>query len=163
DAAFQSKTERDAAAPEAEGNAGLLPGTCVGEYVIDDLLASGGFGVVYRATHAERGKRAAIKVLHAELTAHPEVVARFQREIEAIERIIHPNGVEILGHGSLDDGTPYFVMELLSGVTLGQHLVARGRLSPEEVLAILEPLTSALEAAHAQAIVHRDIKASNVF
>jgi eukaryotic-like serine/threonine-protein kinase len=141
----------------------LPRGSRVGEYVIDGLLAAGGFGFVYRATHEGRGTKAAIKILHADLAARPEVVLRFEREIEAVQRIQHPNVVEILAHGRLADGLPYLVMDQLAGVTLEQHLRAHGRLPPEAVLAILSPLASGLEAAHARAIVHRDIKASNVF
>jgi serine/threonine-protein kinase len=139
----------------------LTPGTQVGEYVVRELLAAGGFGVVYRAEDAE-GLPVAVKVLHAELAGTPEAVRRFEREIEAIRRVHHPNVIDVFGFGQIADGRPYFAMELLDGVDLEQHVRANGRLSPDEVLAIAEPLCAALDAAHEKNIIHRDFKASNV-
>jgi serine/threonine-protein kinase len=141
----------------------LEPGTAVGDYIVRDLIARGGFGVVYRAEHRTLGSFAALKVLHAELATTQEAVLRFEREIQAIRRIHHPNVVQIIDVGQLDDGRPYFVMELLHGVDLDAHVRACGRLSPEEALAIMEPLCAALATAHESSIVHRDFKASNVF
>ena len=137
--------------------------TRAGDYVLDSVLAEGGFGVVYRARHAGSGTAAAVKVLHAELASRADVVTRFEREVEAIRRVQHPNVVEVLERGRLSDSRPYFVMELLDGVSLEQHLESHGALPPDEALAILEPLCDALEAAHARSIVHRDVKPSNVF
>jgi serine/threonine-protein kinase len=139
------------------------PPARVGDYLMGGILAEGGFGVVYRAAHAERGAPAAIKIPHVELAAHPDILARFEREIEVVRRLRHPNVVRILDCGRLDDGRPYFAMELLSGVDLDAHIAARGRLGADEALALLEPVCAAIEAAHAQGIVHRDIKPSNVF
>lgn len=133
-----------------------------GEYVLGGVIAEGGFGVVYRAVHATRRTPAAVKLIHEDLVSRADVVLRFQREVEAIQRIRHPNVVEILDVGRLEDGRPYFAMELLRGRSLEQHLSSRGRLPADEVLAILEPLCSALAAAHALGIVHRDVKPSNV-
>ncbi|WP_437307605.1 serine/threonine-protein kinase [Sorangium sp. So ce388] len=134
-----------------------------GDYRIGSALAQGGFGVVYRGEHVEHGTPAAVKVLHPELAMHPDLLVRFEREVEAMRRVRHPGVVEIFDVGRLADGRPYLVMELLEGTDLAQFLRDRGRLPPEEALAVLEPLCSALQAAHAQAIVHRDIKPSNVF
>ncbi len=135
----------------------------VGAYRLGAPLAAGGFGVVYRAEHVERGTAAALKIMHPELAGNQTAVLRFQREVEAIRRIQHPGVIEVFDCGSLKDGRPYLAMELLSGRSLGDHLRARGRLPVDEVIAILEPLCGAIAAAHAQAIVHRDLKASNVF
>ncbi|MGK4003388.1 serine/threonine-protein kinase [Sorangium sp. So ce1036] len=145
-------------------HAGALAGAALraGEYVLHDVIAEGGFGVVYRAVHATKGTPAAVKLMHEELVSRADVVLRFQREVDTIGRIRHPNVVEILDVGRLEDGRPYFAMELLRGRSLEQHLGARGRLPADEVLAILEPLCGALAAAHALGIVHRDVKPSNV-
>ncbi|WP_437932394.1 serine/threonine-protein kinase [Sorangium sp. So ce291] len=143
--------------------ASLPPGARAGEYELEAPLGAGGFSVIYRARHVVHGALAAVKVLHPELSAQPDVVVRFQREVETVRRLRHPGIVEVFEQGQLEDGRPYYAMELLAGISLDQHLRARGRLSPEEALAILEPLCDALEAAHAQAVVHRDLKASNVF
>src|SRR6185503_8560160 len=105
-------------------------------------LAEGGFGAVYRAEHAVSGAAAAVKIPHAELAVHPEVLARFEREIEVVRRLRHPNVVQILDFGRIEDGRPYFVMEMLSGIDLHTTLETRGRLPVDEVLAILEPICS---------------------
>ncbi len=139
------------------------PPARVGAYIIKRPLAAGGFGTVYTAEHAERGAPAAIKVMHVELAANPDAVARFAREIEILTRVRHPSVVEVHDWGQLPDGRPYFAMELLQGVSLKEHLDERSRLPAREALEILEQICGALTAAHALAIVHRDIKASNVF
>jgi serine/threonine-protein kinase len=145
-------------------SAGVLPvGTRVGEHVLDEEIARGGFGVVYRATHTGTGEPAAIKVLHAELARDATAIARFEREVAIAQGLQHPAVARILAQGRLDERRPYYVMELLAGRSLDVHLAERGRLSPEETLSILTPVASALDAAHARGIVHRDIKPSNVF
>jgi serine/threonine protein kinase len=142
----------------------LLPiGTRIADYRINGVISSGGFGTVYRATHVESGSAAAVKVLHPELITHGNDALRFKREVDIIRRLRHPNVVEVYDFGQLPDGRPYFAMELLSGETLEQRLVARGRLTLDETLTILEALAGALDMAHAQFVVHRDLKPSNVF
>ena len=138
------------------------PGSRIGEYRIVEFIAAGGFGAVYRVEHATTNAPAALKVLHSDLASRPEAVLRFEREVEAIRRIRHPGVIAIFDLGRLHNGCPYFAMELLIGETLHEHLRRRGRLSIDETISIIEPLCSALSAAHEQAIVHRDIKPSNV-
>jgi serine/threonine-protein kinase len=127
------------------------------------MMARGGFGVVYRSHHVGTGEGAAVKVLHPELSLSREAVLRFEREVQSIRRIDHPNVIQILDFGELRGRRPYFAMELLNGVDLEAYMRACGRLSPEEALAILEPVCSALTTVHNNSIVHRDFKASNVF
>ncbi|WP_437293259.1 serine/threonine-protein kinase [Sorangium sp. So ce426] len=154
--------------PDTRDREGVGPGAPraaalrAGEYLLDGVIAEGGFGVVHRAVHATSGAPAAVKIMHADLISRADVVLRFQREVDAIGRIRHPSVVEILDVGQLDDGRPYYVMELLQGKSLEQHLFARGRLPADEALAILDPLCSALAAVHALGIIHRDVKPSNV-
>ena len=140
----------------------LRPGTVAGAYVLTRELASGGGGTVYEAQHKLLGRKAAVKVLRRELAASPQMVARFLREALAVNMIKHPSIVDIYEFGELPDGRPFYVMELLEGHDLRKLLTERGRFPPEEVLEILRPVCSALEAAHAQGIVHRDLKASNI-
>jgi serine/threonine-protein kinase len=140
----------------------LDAGTMVGEYVIQDILGTGGFAQVYRAEHRILGRKAAVKVLSREMAASAEMVQRFIREAVVVNRIRHPNIVDIYDFGRLGDGRPYFIMELLSGRSLGAILEARGRCSPAEALSYLEPVCSALQAAHEAGVVHRDLKASNI-
>jgi serine/threonine protein kinase len=139
------------------------PPARIGKYRVCEELASGGFGAVYRAEDETTGAGAAIKILHADLAADASGVRRFELEVEVMRRIQHPSLVEVLELGRLDDGRPYFVMELLHGVTLQAHLRARGRLPVDEVIAIVSPLVDALSAAHERSVIHRDIKDSNVF
>ncbi|WP_437733531.1 serine/threonine-protein kinase [Sorangium sp. So ce1335] len=157
------EARREREEPPSPPHRPLPRGARAGDYVVDRLLAQGGFSFVYRATHAERGTPVALKVLHADLASHLDAVLRFEREIEVIRRLDHPNVVRILEHGRLDGGHPFYAMELLEGSSLDEHLRARGSVSPADALALLEPLCSALEAVHRCGVVHRDIKASNVF
>lgn len=140
-----------------------LAGTAVGALEIVEELARGGFGIVYRARDRRSGAEVALKVLHPDLCQDLEAARRFDREIRVVQLIGHPNIVEILDVGALPTGEPYFSMELLEGRTLGQHIAQGGRLSGRETLEILEALASALEASHAKGVIHRDLKASNVF
>jgi len=140
----------------------LRPGTTAGAYILTRELASGGGGTVYEAQHKLLGRKAAVKILRRELAASPQMVARFLREALAVNMIKHPSIVDIYEFGELSDGRPFYVMELLEGHDLRKLLTDRGRFSPEEVLEILRPVCSALEAAHSQGSVHRDLKASNI-
>src|SRR5262249_41805674 len=141
----------------------LKPGTVAGAYVLKKELASGGGGTVYEAQHRLLGRRAAVKVLRRELASSPQMVARFLREALAVNMIKHPNIVDIYEFGELPDGRPFYVMELLEGTDLPSVLHDQGRLSPPEVLEVLGPVCSALGAAPARGIVHRGLKASNIF
>ena len=134
-----------------------------GAYVLKKELASGGGGTVYEAQHRILLRRAAVKVLRRQLASSPQMVARFLQEARAVNMIKHPNIVDIFEFDDLPDGRPFYVMELLDGIDLRSILNERGRFPPGEVLEILEPVCSALQAAHDLGIVHRDLKASNIF
>ena len=129
---------------------------------IDRLLGEGGFGQVWRATREANGALVAIKILHLELIRSNDALTRFDRELAAIERLDHRNVVRALDHGTLEDGRPYLVLEYIDGPSLRDVIHERRTLPPVEMLAILEPLCDALDAAHEQGLVHRDVKASNV-
>lgn len=141
----------------------LVGGTRVGAYAIGEAIAAGSFGVVYRGEHGGTGAAVAIKIMHAELAASGEAAARFALEIAAMQRVVDPSILRILDSGRLGDGRLYLVTELLVGESLESHLVRCGRLSAGEVLEILRDVCRALAAAHGRGIVHRDVKASNVF
>jgi len=147
---------------EQEDPDALNPGTVAGAYVLQRMLASGGGGTVYEAQHRLLGRRVAVKVLRRELAGSPQMVTRFLREAQAVNLIKHPHIVDVYEFGELPDGRPFYVMELLEGIDLRTLLTEKGRFSPPEVVELLEPVCSALEAAHAQGIVHRDLKASNI-
>ena len=138
-------------------------GEMVGEYRIVSKLGEGGFGTVYRGEHPVIGKAVAIKVLSRQLSSSPEMVSRFIAEARAANQVRSRHIIDIFAFGALPDGRQYFVMELLDGKTLEDHLRERGRLSPSETVTILRGVARALDAAHAAGIVHRDLKPENVF
>jgi serine/threonine protein kinase len=113
--------------------------------------------------HRIIGKSVAIKVLHERYCDRPDIVARFTEEGSAVNRIAHPNIVDIFGFGTLDTGQQYLVMELLDGESLAQRLQRQGPLRPEEALELLRGVASALDATHAQNILHLDLKPENIF
>ena len=144
-------------------DADLKPGDAVGEYRVEAKLGVGGFGTVYRAEHPVIGKKVAIKVLAREFSAKPEVSARFIDEARAANQIRHKGIIDIFAFGTLADGRHYFVMELLEGSSLEDHLRAHGPMQAQEALPILRGVARAVDAAHAVGIAHRDLKPDNVF
>ena len=136
-------------------------GERIGAWEILGVLGGGGFGTVYEARHERTEKRCALKVLHAHFVSSPEMVARFDREIDVLRRLAHPNIVGLIDAGVADE-RPYLCMELIEGEELGKIVTHAGPLDPHRALAIFEPLCDALAAAHELNIVHRDVKASNV-
>jgi serine/threonine-protein kinase len=149
------------AAMEALVSSALPPPTVDG-YRIDRLIGEGGFGQVWRATREHDGALVAIKVLHLELIRSNDALTRFERELEATDRLDHRHVVRAFDHGTLVDGRPFIVLEYIEGPSLRDVIHERGSLPPSETLAILEPLCDALTEAHAVELVHRDVKASNV-
>jgi len=140
----------------------LLGTLLAGRYRIDALIGSGGMGAVYRAKHMHMRKAVAVKVLHKEMTAFPEVVARFEREAVAAGRIEHPHVVSASDFGKLEDGSFYLVLEFIEGQSLARLVSKAGALSPLRALRITRQIVEALQAAHAVGIVHRDLKPDNV-
>lgn len=141
--------------------ADVLVGKTVAErYRITALIGLGGMGAVYRAEHIHMKKTVALKVLHREMTALPEVVARFEQEAVAAARIEHPNVVQARDFGRLEDGAFYLVLDYVEGRSLSD--VMQDRLPLGRVLAISGQIAEALEAAHQNNIVHRDLKPDNV-
>src|SRR5262245_20028677 len=111
-----------------DDNESLEPGAMVGEYRIEKKLGSGTFGDVYAAEQPLIGKRVAIKVLHAKFASDASVVSRFVAEARAVNRIGHRNIIDIFSFGVTAANLPYFVMELLQGMTLRELLDREGRL-----------------------------------
>src|SRR5262245_17883979 len=140
----------------------LAAGTTLGKYSIVKLLGTGGMGSVYEATHTEIGKRVAVKVLSPLIAAVPGARARFLREAQLTSRVRHPHIVDVADMGS-DGGNTYLVMEFLHGEDLAQRLERLGPVGVEELADIMLPVCSAVAAAHAAGITHRDLKPQNIF
>ncbi|HYH27306.1 MAG TPA: protein kinase [Actinomycetota bacterium] len=130
-------------------------------YRLGDLLGRGGMATVYSATDTVLERPVAVKVLDGKFSGDAEFVERFRREARASAALNHPNIVSVFDTGS-DDGMHFIVMELVPGRTLASHLAEKGTLPPERAAAIASSVARALEAAHAQQLVHRDIKPGNV-
>jgi len=141
---------------------GLVPGTMVGEYRVEQLVGEGGMGQVYGAIHPLIGKRAAIKVLLPEICRNRSMVERFLMEARSVNQIGHPNIVDVFAFGQLPDGRQYMVMEWLRGESLSQRL-RRSIPSLHESCDVLLGVAAALDAAHDKGIIHRDLKPHNVF
>ncbi len=134
-----------------------------GRWRVGALLGRGGMSSVYEAVH-RNGRMVAIKVLLPGLATSTRARARFLREGYIANRIAHPGIVSVIDDGVTDDGMLFLVMELLAGATLEQHCRAGGgRLPENEVLAVADAVLDILATAHAENVVHRDIKASNIF
>lgn len=132
-------------------------------YEIAGVLGRGGMGTVFLANHLRlRGRQVAIKVLRHDAGMGAEAFVRFRREAEIASKLGHPNIVEVLDFDSLEDGSPYMVMECLRGMPLSRRL-RKGPMTLEEVFSCARQMGSALQAAHRAGIVHRDLKPGNVF
>jgi len=141
----------------------------LGSYELVERLGAGGMGEVWRASHRMLARPAAIKLIAPDAMAGAdpgetaELVKRFEREAQATASLSSPHTVELYDFGVADDGTFYYVMELLRGIDL-QRLVERcGALPPERVVALLAQVCESLDEAHVHGLVHRDIKPANVF
>ena len=141
----------------------LTPGQMVGEYRVERKIGEGGFGKVYAAVHPVIGKAAAVKILNPDLAKNREMVQRFVDEARAVNQIRHRNIIDIFAFGTLPNGLHYFVMELLTGMSLDSYLEKHAPLDPGHALGILWPVGRALVAAHKAGIAHRDLKPENVF
>jgi serine/threonine-protein kinase len=153
------------------GDGLLVEGARAGPYRVESLVGAGGMGDVYRARRADgvHGQLVALKVLRslgprsslASRTAPNELVRRFRVEREALARLVHPGIATILDGGTLDDGRPYLVLQLVDGVPVTtycetHHLPLRARLT------LFARIVAAVQFAHSRLVVHRDIKPSNI-
>src|SRR5438128_4357438 len=138
----------------------IASGTKIGPYEVLAPLGAGGMGEVYRAKDTRLGRDVAIKILPKDMSADPERKQRFQREAKTISSLNHPNICTLHDIGS-QDGLDYLVMECVEGETLAKRL-EKGPLPLEEVLKYGVQIASALDMAHRNGVVHRDVKPGNV-
>ncbi len=145
-----------AAAPVHEG-----PGSMIGPYKLLEQIGEGGMGVVFLAEQQRPVRRhVALKVVKAGMDTR-QVVARFEAERQALAMMDHPNIARVLDAGATESGRPYFVMELVKGVSITRYCDER-RLTPTERLALFAQVCSAVQHAHTKGVIHRDLKPSNV-
>ena len=135
----------------------------LGQYRLIESLGTGGMGDVYLAEHRMLKRPCAIKLIRPEQAGDPKVLARFEREVQMTARLSHWNTVEIYDYGRTEDGTFFYVMEYLPGLSLEDLIERHGPLPAERVVHLLRQTCQALREAHAIGLIHRDIKPGNVF
>ena len=133
----------------------------LGSYRLLEKIGEGGMGAVYKARHQKLKKVVSIKLLPQHLTSDAALTARFQREMESVGALDHPNIVRAMDAGEVE-GTHFLVMEFVDGDDLAKTVKARGPLPVDEACAVIEQAADALQHAHDHGLVHRDIKPSNL-
>ncbi len=133
----------------------------LGQYALLEELGSGGMGRVFKAIHRKMNRTVAVKLLPESLVKSSESIERFQREVQALARLSHPNIVAVHDAGTAD-GTHFYVMDLVDGEDLARLIGEHGPMPVEQALDCILQAARGLEYAHAQGIVHRDIKPSNL-
>ena len=138
----------------------LEVGSRLGHYDVTALMGEGGMGQVYQATDTKLGRQVALKILPEAFASDPDRLARFQREVQVLASLNHPNIAAIYGLEEADD-TRALVLELVEGPTLADR-IAQGPIPVDEALPIAKHIAEALEAAHEAGVIHRDLKPANI-
>ena len=134
-----------------------------GQYRLLEKLGSGGMGEVYKAEHVLLKRPCAMKLIRPDSDADASAIARFEKEVKATSKLTHWNTIEIYDYGHTEDGTFYYVMELLPGLSLDELVERYGPLPPGRAVRLLRQVCGALQEAHAIGLIHRDIKPANIF
>jgi serine/threonine-protein kinase len=142
-------------------NGDVSGGTLGGRYRVEGELGRGGMARVYRGTDLVLGRPVAVKVLSSQYAQDGAFVSRFRREAQAAARLNHPNLVQVFDTGS-DDGVHYIVMEYVDAKTVADYLAGGGRIMPDRAIELAESVCDALAVAHAQGVIHRDVKPANI-
>jgi hypothetical protein len=133
------------------------------QYRLVALIGSGGMGDVYLAEHRMMKRPCALKLIRPDKANDPRSLGRFTKEVEATAALSHPNTIEIYDYGRTDDGTFYYVMEFLPGLSLEDLVERHGAMPPGRVIYLLHQACGALAEAHAAGLIHRDLKPANIF
>jgi tetratricopeptide (TPR) repeat protein len=143
-------------------SARIAPGTLIGNrYTIIEMVGVGGMGEVYKARDLSLGRLVAFKVIRPELARDPDIIERFKQEIRLSSNVTHRNVIRIYDLGETDD-LKFITMEFVEGRDLRAVLHDRGHFSPDEAISVVRQAASALEAAHAVGVIHRDLKPQNI-
>ncbi|HEY6401311.1 MAG TPA: serine/threonine-protein kinase, partial [Blastocatellia bacterium] len=132
------------------------------KYFLESKLGVGGMGTVYRASRLLIGDSVAVKVLHQDQMVDPRALERFRREAQIAARLKHPNVVSVYDFGVSTEGLSYLVMDLAEGENLGSLIERQGKLVETDAAEIVRQTCAALDEAHKQGVVHRDIKPQNI-
>ncbi len=135
----------------------------LGQYRLTRPIGAGGMGEVFLAEHQLLKRPCVVKLIRPDKTGNPKVLARFQREVRATAQLSHWNTIEIFDYGCTADGTFYYVMEYLPGMSIGDLVDRYGPLPPARVIYLLRQACDALAEAHAAGLIHRDIKPGNIY
>jgi serine/threonine-protein kinase len=135
----------------------------LGQYRLRRQIGAGGMGEVYLAEHLLLKRPCAVKLIRTGGSMEPRALERFEREVRLTATLSHPNTVEIYDYGRSEDGTYYYVMEYLNGLSLAELVERHGPLPPGRVVFLLRQVCGALREAHEAGLIHRDIKPSNIF
>lgn len=141
----------------------ILTAKQVGQYYLKQTLGKGGMGEVFLAQHRMLRRPCAVKLIRAEHAGDASSLARFEREVQAMAKLTHANTVEIYDYGRTDDGTFYYAMEYLPGLSAEELIRRFGMVSPARALHLLRQVCGALGEAHGAGLIHRDIKPANIF
>ena len=133
------------------------------QYHLTKKLGAGGMGEVYLAEHQLLKRPCAVKLIRPSLSQKPRVLARFELEVRATARLSHWNTVEVFDYGRTEDGTFYYVMEYLPGLSLQELVDRHGPLPPGRIIYLLCQACDALREAHQAGLIHRDLKPPNIF
>ncbi len=134
----------------------------LGQYQLKERLGVGGMGEVYLAEHLLLRRPCAVKLIRPDRAGDPQHLRRFEREVQATATLTHPNTVQVYDYGHAQDGTFYYVMEYLPGLTLEQLVARHGPLPPARAVHFLRQICGALREAHGIGLIHRDLKPGNV-
>lgn len=135
----------------------------VGQYYLKQMIGKGGMGQVYLAQHRMLRRPCAVKLIHPEHSRDTSSLMRFEREVQAMAKLTHPNNVEVYDYGRTEDGMFYYVMEYLPGLSAEELIRKYGPVPPGRAIHLLRQVCGALSEAHSVGLIHRDIKPANIF
>jgi len=159
---WPARTPAEGGVRIADPSRALQPGHVLGgRYEISGILGQGGMGAVYKARDREVDREVALKVIRPELAGNPDILRRFKQELILARQVTHKNVVRIFDLGEAE-GAKFISMEYIDGRDLHSILAERGKLPPEESVGIIEQVCQGLEAAHAEGVIHRDLKPQNI-